>query len=187
MEATCLSHACGNESHSSMVREISFLFVPRMWEWVERSGETTDYIRVCPTHVGMSRKCNTFCLMNSSLSHACGNESPLLLPEKMTCQFVPRRWEWVEMLAKMIFCDKVCPTRVGMSRVCQTELTDPWLFIPREWEWVVGKTNFKKVKKVYPTHVGMSRFRRSPLFMQYCLSHACGNESQNAFFPTCLA
>ena len=132
-------------------------FVPREWEWIALVIAFGNFVRVCPTLVGMNRQCGGEIWITMSLSHASGNESdvnnyveiqPVVIPRggnesyqrelfSERIRLVPHTWEWIELVFKVN---------------CST-----FVIIPREWEWVGERWWFIEPRSVYPTCVGMSR------------------------------
>ena len=101
---------------------------------------------------------------------------------------------------------RVCPTRVGMSRIIQGRLqgklslshasgneSTHWEMqpdivrsIPRTWEWLDVLSEIRAPQCVCPTHVGMTRRFRRKRWLGICLSHARGNVSDGSLKPKYL-
>lgn len=111
-----LSHACGNESLWTADDVRPFLFIPRMWEWVDKRDANIPANLVYPVRVGMSRNQRGGFRAHRRLSHASGNESVTSVDTYKGARFIPRRWEWVDKDLHIEGAYPVYPTRVGMSR-----------------------------------------------------------------------
>ena len=74
-------------------------------------------IQVYPTRVGMSRSKTFTIFLHGCLSHIGGNESLLNILCVQHLKFIPREWEWIDLLALDEQNELICPACVGMANI----------------------------------------------------------------------